>query len=160
VLAYAARRGLIAGNRAERLKSSERPKPGTSRRRFISREEMVRLLESVPDRYCAAIACALFSGLRLSELLGLVWRDVDFVRGVLHVTHQLARDGSRKQLKTPAARRDVVLMSELAAVLRRHRLASPFSPDEELVFCSGRGRTVGHRNLTARGLEKAAWGGR
>ena len=113
------------------------------------------LLEGVPERYRAAIACALFSGLRLSELLGLVWRDVDFDRGVLHVSHQLARDGTRKQLKTPAARRDVVLMPELAALLRRHRLASPFSRDEDLVFCSGRGRTVGHRNLTARGLEKA-----
>jgi integrase len=155
VLGYAARQGLIAGNPAERLTSSERPKPGTSRRRFLSRDEMVRLLESVPDRYHAAIACALFSGLRLSELLGLLWRDVDFERGVLHVTHQLARDGSRTQLKTPAARRDVVLMPELAAVLRRHRLASPFSNDDDLVFCSGRGRTIGHRNLTARGLEKA-----
>ena len=116
---------------------------------------MVALLESVPDRYHAAIATALFSGLRLSELLGLLWRDVDFDRGVLHVSHQLARDGSRTQLKRPAARRDVVLMPELAALLRRHRLASPFSRDEDLVFCSGRGRTIGHRNLTARGLEKA-----
>lgn len=155
VLGYAVRRGLIAGNPAERLTSSERPKPGASRRRFPSRDEMVRLLASVPDRYRAAIASALFSGLRLSELLGLVWSDVDFERGVLRVSHQLARDGSRKQLKTPAARRDVVLMPELATVLRRHRLASPFSRDEDLVFCSGRGRTVGHRNLTARGLEKA-----
>jgi integrase len=149
VLAYAARQGLIVGNPAERLTSRERPKPGTSRRRFLSREEIVRLLESVPVRYRAAIACALFSGLRLSELLGLVWRDVDFERGVLHVTHQLARDGSRTQLKTPAARRDVVLMPELAAVLRRHRTASHFSRDNHLVFCSGSGRTVGHRNLTA-----------
>jgi integrase len=72
------------------------------------------------------------------------------------VTHQLARNGDRKPLKTAAARRDVVLMPELAGLLRRRRLASPFSLDQHLVFCSERGRTIGHRNLSARGLEKAA----
>jgi integrase len=47
-------------------------------------------------------------------------------------------------------------MPELAAALRRHRLASPFSGDCDLLFCSDKGRTVGHRNLTGRGLTKAA----
>ena len=101
-----------------------------------------------------AVTCALFSGLRLSELLGLTWADVQFERGVVDATHQLARDGSRRQLKTSAARRDVVLMPELAATLRRHRLASVFSGESDLVFCSDTGRTVGNRNLTARGLTK------
>jgi integrase len=115
-----------------------------------------------PARCCflwerlSPITCSLFSGLRLSELLGLTWGDVDFERAVIRVTHHLARDGSRKALKTPAARRDVVLMPELAAALRRHRLASRFSTDSDLVFCSDTGRTVGHRNLTARGLTRAA----
>lgn len=65
------------------------------------------------------------------------------------------RCGSCFRLKTSAARRDVVVMPELAATLRRHRLASFFSGESDLVFCSDTGRTVGHRNLTARGLTKA-----
>jgi integrase len=155
VLGFAVRRGLIAGNPAASLTSSERPKPGASRRRFLSRHEIERLLDAVPERYLVAVTCALFSGLRLSELLGLTWGDIQFERGAIHVTHQLARDGSRRPLKTSAARREVVLMPELSAALRRHRLASLFSDDRDLVFCSDRGRTVGHRNLTARGLTKA-----
>ena len=94
--------------------------------------------------------------MRLSELLGLTWGGVDTRRATLHVRRQLGRDGKRRPLKTAAARRDVILMSQLANELRRLRLASPFSSDGDLVFCSTSGKTIGHRNLTARGLEKAA----
>jgi integrase len=138
VLGYAVRRGVIAGNPAARLTSSEQPKPGSSRRRFLSRAEIGKLLDAAPDRYRVALTCSVFSGLRLSELLGLTWRDVDFERGVIQVTHQLARDGSRQSLKTPAARRDVVLMPELAAALRRHR-SRPRSP-AIAICCSARTR--------------------
>lgn len=37
------------------------------------------------------ITVALFTGLRLSELLGLTWDAVDFQRGTIHVNKQLAR---------------------------------------------------------------------
>ncbi|MCI8915618.1 MAG: site-specific integrase [Oscillospiraceae bacterium] len=37
------------------------------------------------------ITVALFTGLRLSELLGLTWDVVDFKRGTIHVNKQLAR---------------------------------------------------------------------
>jgi integrase len=106
VLRHAVRRGVIGGNPADRLTSAERPKLGASRRRFLSREELERLLAVAPERYRVSIACAMFSGLRLGELLGLTWADVDFARKVLHVQFQMGRDGKRMALKTAAARRD------------------------------------------------------
>src|SRR4051794_19471537 len=156
VLGYAVRHGIIPASPADRLTSAERPKPGSGSRRFLSKPQMAQLLAAAPDRYRVAIACALFSGMRLSELLGLVWSDVDFVGQALCVRYQMSRQGARTALKTPAARRDVVLMSQLGAELRRLRLASPFSRDRDLVFCASSGGTIGHRNLTARGLTKAA----
>jgi integrase len=113
-------------------------------------------LDAAPTRYRLAIACGLFSGLRLSELLGLTWEDIDLRGETIRVRFRLGRDGKRRSLKTAAARRDVILMSQLANELRKWRLASPFSSDGDLVFCSIGGKTIGHRNLTARGLEKAA----
>jgi len=43
------------------------------------------------------IATALYTGLRISELLGLIWDDVDLRAGMLHVRAQLsrARGGAR-----------------------------------------------------------------
>ncbi len=156
VLGYAVRHGVLSANPADRLTSAERPKPGASRRRFLSKVEIAQLLGACPERYRVAIACALFSGLRLSELLGLTWGDIDFAQKVIRVRHQLGRKGQRLPLKTPAARRDVILMTQLASELRKLRLTSRFSSDSDLVFCSSNGATIGHRNVTARGLEKAA----
>ena len=78
VLGYAVRHGIIPASPADRLTSAERPKPGSGRRRFLSKPQMEQLLSAAPDRYRVAIACALFSGVRLSELLGLIWADVNF----------------------------------------------------------------------------------
>ena len=156
VLAHAVRLGVIASNPADRLKSTERPKPGSGRRRFLDRQEVELLLRAAPDRYRVALACGLFSGVRLSELLGLTWSEVHFRGSAIQVRHQMGRDGTRRRFKTEAARRDVILMSQLGRELRQLRIASPFSGDADLVFCSTTGKTIGHRNLTARGLAKAA----
>jgi len=156
VLRYAVRHGVLAGNPADRLTSSERPKPGSGRQRFLDRHEMQRLLDAASDRYRVALECGLFSGLRLSELLGLVWADVDLRGDTIRVRYQMGRDGKRRPVKTAAGRRDVILMRELAGELRRLCVSSPFSTDTDLVFCSSAGGTIGHRNLTGRGLEKAA----
>jgi hypothetical protein len=50
----------------------------------------------------------------------------------------------------------VVLMDPLAAQLKRLRLASAFSRDDDLVFATSTGRTVGHRNVASRGLTRAS----
>src|SRR5262249_39010449 len=94
-------------------------------------------------------------GLRLMELLGLRWCDVDREHGELHVRHQLGRTGALQKLKTNAGKRDVVLMPELAALLRRHEPASGHSKPEGFVFCSSLGRPPHPRNVQRRGMDKA-----
>ncbi|MEA2274805.1 MAG: hypothetical protein QOI98_3513 [Solirubrobacteraceae bacterium] len=158
VLGHAVRHGVIAASPADRLTSAERPGPGPSRQRFLSRAEMERLLAAAPSRYRTAIACALFSGLRLSELLGLTWGDVDLGERVLKVRYKLSRQGERVALKTSAARRDVILMSQLARELDAMRAASRFSEGRDLVFSASSGQTIGHRNITGRGLARATTG--
>jgi integrase len=155
VLGHAVRRGVIDANPADKLMANERPKVGAGRQRFLTRVEMQRLLEEARSPYRLAIAVGLFSGLRVSEALGLVWADVDSDTENIRVRFQMGRDGERRRLKTAAASRDVILMPQLAHELRKQRLASPFSDDDDLVFASARGKTIGHRNLTARGLERA-----
>jgi integrase len=58
-------------------------------------------------------------------------------------------------LKTNAGKRDVVLMPELAALLRRHELASAHSTPDAFVFGSALGRPLHHRNVQRRGMDKA-----
>jgi site-specific recombinase XerD len=49
----------------------------------------------------------LTSGLRICEALGLTLHDLDATHNLIHVNHQLGRDGTRTPLKTPESRRSL-----------------------------------------------------
>jgi hypothetical protein len=55
----------------------------------------------------------------------------------------MSRQGERVPLKTKAGLRDVIMMKELAALLRSRKLAARFSADHDLVIGNGVGRTPG-----------------
>ncbi|TMK99129.1 MAG: site-specific integrase [Actinobacteria bacterium] len=147
VLAYAARHGMIAASPADKLLPRERPGAGEARQRFLSREEMDALLEHAGSAH-ALIATALFTGLRVMEVLALKWGDVDFTEGVIRARFQLSRQGKRVPLKTKAAKRDIVLMDALGKLLRRRRLAERYSTDSDFIFQSSTPR----KPMTYKGL--------
>jgi integrase len=93
------------------------------------------------------IALALGTGLRLGELLALVWGPggVDLDAGIVRVRRSLDRvraaDGSYPVVspKSRAARRDVPLAPEDVSRLRKHRLATRRPPDGAPVFAHSDG---------------------
>jgi integrase len=135
------------------LERAERPK--VARKCVFQRDEIPRLIEATSRAYQPLIATAIFSGLRLMELLGLRWQDVDFEHGYFHVRYQLGRDGRLKSLKTSAGERDVVIFPELASLLRRHKAASRFSQPQDYVFASAVGTALNSRNVEVRGFDHA-----
>jgi integrase len=155
IFSYAARRGLISENPVSRLERGERPRVRRREMRILSREEIDLLLRNVTSTYQEVIATAVFTGLRQGELLGLTWADVDFANGVLHVRCQLDRSGVRTEPKTVHAYRQVLLMPSLAALLRRHKMASGFSAPTDPVFATLTGRPMNYRNVTRRGFSAA-----
>ncbi len=156
ILRHAVRHGQLASNPMQRLERGERPVVGRRDQRVLERAEIAALLLAATPKYRPLLATAIFSGLRLGELLGLVWRDIDLEHGFIHVRKQLDRDGQRTTPKTPQAVRDVVLMPTLGKVLREHRLASTYSQDNDPVFASTRGTPLYFRNVELRGLDNAA----
>jgi integrase len=91
VMRFARRCGWIVVDPVERLEHDERPRPGRRRQRVLGRAEIERLLAACSPRDRLMIATVLYTGLRISEMLGLVWDDVDFAAGVIHVRAQLSR---------------------------------------------------------------------
>jgi integrase len=76
------------------------------------------------DRWYGLYAVALSLGLRRGEALGLRWRDVDLVDGVIRIEHALHRVAGVLKLgpvKTDGSARAVPVPAPLLSVLRRHR---------------------------------------
>lgn len=157
ILGHAARRGTIASNPVKRLERGERPASSRSEIRVLDRKEITRLLEhAAPALYRPLLSTAIFSGLRVGELLGLTWSDVDFDHGQIRVRKQLDRvTAERVEPKTPHAVRDVMLIPALGRTLREHRLASPFSGAGDFVFASSAGTGLDRYNVAKRGLAPA-----
>jgi integrase len=161
VMRFARRCGWIVADPVERLEHYERPWPLRRRQRVLGRAEIERLLAASPPRDRLMIATVLYTGLRISELLGLVWDDVDFGAGVVHVRAQLSRahrgaPAERVAPKTPASVRDVPLVAQLARLLSAHRRRSRFARGDDWVFATARGTPYGHRNVSRRCLGRAA----
>src|SRR5215211_5448183 len=161
VMRFARRCGWVVADPVERLERDERPRPQRRRQRVLGRAEIERLLAACSPRDRLMVATVLYTGLRISDMHGLVWDDVDFAAGVIHVRAQLSRahhqaPARRVAPKTPASVRDVPLVAQLARLLRAHRHQSRFGRDEDWVFATARGTPYGHRNVSRRCLGRAA----
>jgi integrase len=131
---------------------------------FLTAEEVDRLADAITRRYRTAIYTAAFTGLRASELWGLRVRDIDLVRGVLHVRQSLksveggdVAKGNRQSadLKSRKARRTVPLPRFLRTLFAEH-LAGRSGDRDALVFVGPSGAPVRHNLFYKRQFRPAA----
>ena len=148
----AVKRNLVAQNVCD-LASPPR------RRRFeiqpLSGEQAQKLLATVQGhKWEALFTLALATGLRLGELLGLKWQDVNLSIGTLQVRRILSRVPTQEtkrehvyveaEPKTQNSRRSVVIAPFALELLKQHRIqqletklkAGPAWQEHDYVFCT------------------------
>jgi integrase len=141
ILDEAVRLGLVAVNHAAPVKI-----PGKRDEKLWNeigvniptRAEVQLILNAVDDWYRPFIVTAAFTGMRMSELRGLIWENVDFERGVIHVRQ---RSDCRQVIGAPksrAGRRAIPMAPIVANSLRELKVASPETGPTNLVFTSKR----------------------
>lgn len=139
------------------LDRSERPKVSAATSgRIYEGEELAQSLDAAREPYRTLFALASVTGARLSECLGLTWQDMaldGLDAAEITFMYQVDRQGRRAPLKTEAARRTVEIPRQLAAMLVKHKLASPHAGDDDFVFVTRTGRALSQRNV-ARALRE------
>jgi integrase len=112
----------------------------------LSNDETASLLAASPARYRLLFTVLVATGLRLSEGLGLRWRDVDSY--YVHVRGQLDCNSRTWTIRTKSqsSKRSVVLAPELRAILDLERAVSDV-PDDALIFVNEEGRGFAKCNV-------------
>ena len=139
----------------DKTKSTAHEWSDTEIQNLLKASELIARQPASRYDYTPLIKVAIGTGLRLGELLGLQWQDIELDNTVLLVQRQYSRTGELAPPKTPKAIRRVPLTPDLAALLRRHRLSSKLSQDSDFVFASRTGGPLLHRNVQRRGFEVA-----
>jgi integrase len=158
-LAAAVRDGLVSRNAAADALPPRVPhRPIT----YLSAPDVRRLIAMTADDVFGPLyMLAVSTGLRLGELTGLSWDDVDLAAGTLTVRRSLARAAgggwALAETKTDRSRRTIPLPSTAAEALRRQRdrqgvvqegAGSAWQDRDRLVFTDAVGRPLRPYNVS------------
>src|SRR6202521_3503377 len=102
-------------------------------------DEIKAMLDNLSIRERTLVLLAVSTGLRQSELFGLKWGDIDFVRGTMSVTRSIVY-GVVGPCKTEASQKPVPLHSLSAACLSQWRKQCVYTKPDDWIFASRRYR--------------------
>lgn len=158
VLAHAEMMELIERNPLDRVKP---PRPPQKAKRVLDVEEVKRLMEAGRKSWAyEAIALAITTGMRRSEIMALRWQDVDLDTATLRVSHSLDGliGGTRTPLlsepKTARSARLVELPAPMVAILRD--MAANYLPGTSPYLFPGKGGEVRHPDHLTRAFQHTA----
>jgi integrase len=160
ILSFAVSRGYLASSPLQRLDKIEKPKQESKREaRRLSEAEVRSLCSAATPRYRPVVMTLAWTGVRVSEALGLRWQDIDFEAREVRVRGQLDETGELKKPKTKAGIRSIPLLPVLEAELREHRkkqLGIGLAAPEQYVFTTATGKPLNRHNVRNQGVLVAA----
>ncbi|MHC2089014.1 tyrosine-type recombinase/integrase [Methylobacterium sp. CM6244] len=149
IFRFAKGRGLAGQNPVADVKL-RRSKREAGRVEIPTREELRAILAAAEGRWRPLIVTAMFTGLRISELRGLRWADIDMRRRLLTVCQRADAWKAIGPPKSESGARDVPLSPLVINTLKEWRLACP-KGELDLIFPSGAGQVEYHANILSRG---------
>ncbi|AUS09971.1 site-specific integrase [Laceyella sacchari] len=118
-------------------------------------EEAYRFLKHTAEEPLLHIGylLAIYTGMRLGEILGLRWKDCDFEKGQISIRQTLARTSKGlvfQEPKTKSSRRVIAITDDIVAALKKHKalqnqnklLLGAGYQDHDLVVCTSKGTPI------------------
>lgn len=101
-----------------KFKPAQKPMP-----HFFTKEEIEKIFKSFSKDWMRDIfRVFLFTGMRKGELMHLQWNDIDFDKRLIHIRHEVQKDGvTIYRTKTTSSVRTIPMYEEVYDVLKRQR---------------------------------------
>jgi integrase len=170
ILGSAVQYGMLVRNPVEGLKVPP-PRKGRRSKPYITPAQFQALLALIQEPYASMVFVAVYTGFRVSELIGLRWRNVHIESNSITIDERCCRGDwsapkSDASNATVAVNRAVIerivslktmMVSVRAGRAVRHRLAVRSSGPEDLVFPSlMKGAVMRDNNILVRHIKPAA----
>jgi integrase len=99
-------------------------------------EQVIALLDLLPYPVKIAVLVVASTGVRISECLGLTWKQVEWADHRIQIQQTFRRGELQKRTKTAASKAPVPMCEDLAAFLSEWRQRTPFNQDGDFIFAS------------------------
>lgn len=139
----------------------EKPKREPSPFTWKEKTHFEKVFSEKYPRHYPLVICGFRTGLRIGELLGLKWGDIDFYHRLIYVQRNITRN----KITTPKSKssvRAVRMTSQLVTVLKSHRkrvkeekLKKAWPDVPEWIFCNETGGFINYGNFVHRVWNKA-----
>jgi integrase len=123
-------------------------------------EEANQFLDATKEeKLHLAYMLAIYTGMRMGEILGLRWKDCNLDSGMLSIQQTLVRTKEEglifQEPKTKGSKRVVAITEEVGALFKKHKaeqnkvklLLGTAYQDHDLVICTKKGTPISPRNL-------------
>ena len=103
---------------------------------IVSPDQVFQIMMELIDPYSTLVFLVAVTGLRISEALGLQWRDLDYQGHMINLRRVCVGTHIIYDLKTESSDSPVTMGDLLADALRRWHQETPYSKSEDWVFPS------------------------
>jgi integrase len=146
VLADAVEREWVDHNVAAEVKVKR--SNGRDRKRIVipTKDEIRTIITKAPESHRGMFTLAIFTGMRISELRGLVWSAVDFDRKIIRVFQRADEFGELGPPKSRAGEREIPMAPTVVKALEAWKTSGLTSTDG-LVFPNSAGKIQNYSNI-------------
>jgi integrase len=116
------------------VRDRHKPRVTRSEKPVWSPEQLKLIVDSVPKHHRSLFQCAMLTGARLGELLGLQWKHVDLASQALEIKQALW-EGELVHPKTEGSFRTIYFGPSLLNALTSQKQNSSHNNPENFVFC-------------------------
>jgi len=146
VLADALEREWVDHNVAAEVKVKR--SNGRDRKRIVipTKDEIRTIIEKAPESHRVMFTLAIFTGMRISELRGLVWGAVDLDRKLIKVIQRADEYGELGAPKSRAGEREIPMAPTVVKALEAWK-TSGLTTVDGLVFPNSAGKIQNYSNI-------------